>query len=90
MTPMESVEAEAFANLHYTRLLEKVPEPPCEFNHTSTTCTGSVTHRARSCEEALNMCQAGRASVEQTLSWALSTCRFCKKPTRDCWRIWPV
>lgn len=86
--PMEPVEAEVFANLHYTRLLEKVPVPGCEFNHVATVCTRTVTHRVSSCREQANVCQAGRASFDQTLAEEPEKpCQACRRPTRECWSI---
>ena len=87
---MEPVEAETHAHLIAHRILEGMDEPVCEFGHTVTTCTRSVTHRLVSCEGPANICQGARAFADEVLTDPTMRCQKCFRALGECWRMWAI
>lgn len=87
---MEPVEAETHAAIMSAQYLGSIEEVRCEFRHEGTPCTGSVSHRGVSCLEQVNVCQSGRAWIEEEIAASKNTCAGCKKHCGDCWRLIPV
>ena len=87
---MEPIEAAVFAQINAGITFKGWEEPACQFRHNATQCTHSVTHRVRDCDTPTNLCQAGRASVDQAMAAGDVYCRKCKKPAAECWKVWAV
>lgn len=88
---MEPAEAEAHASILAASFLNGFDEPTCEFVHEATPCTKTVSHRVRNCARQANVCQSGRASIEQTITnHADEFCTGCLRPVPECWSIWSI
>jgi hypothetical protein len=66
---------------------------PCEFRHTVTTCSVTVTHRVMSCKASAFACTNGAVKREELnrLDADLPcTTPGCTKTIGECWKVVPV
>lgn len=87
---MEPVEAETHAAIMSAQFLGTLGDVACEFKHVASPCTTAVTHRALCCREPLNVCQSGRAWVDEKREDPWASCEDCGRPCEECWRLIPV
>ncbi len=69
---------------------ESIDHIKCEYGHDGkTVCTHTVTHRAADCKVGLRICTSAAHDVMERRKKEVK-CMNCKRPSTDCWRIYPI
>lgn len=72
-------------------LLERLDDDiQCQFDHTQTLCTHTVTHRATACIGSWLFCDVAAESGRRRIQDTITRCAKCNKLAADCWKVYPV
>lgn len=58
----------------------------CEFNHTQSECSFTVTHVVTTCIEQQMVCANSMTGFWKVVNFQNAACRGCKRPIADCWK----